>query len=207
MSWELWWLFVVMDTAMSFSPGPAVLLVLSQGLGPGFRASIAANLGILSGNLVWFTLSAAGLSALIVAWPQVFEVVRWLGVGYLCWMGGAMLLGHHNALRTRADPQRRSFLRGWLQGVALQLANPKAIVFFGALLPPFVDVTRPVALQMVILAVTSVVIEFWILVGYGALAARAADWAAQPAVARRIDHLAGSLLIAAALLTATIGLT
>ncbi len=202
MSWELWWLFVVVDIAMSLTPGPAVLFVVSHGLGQGFRSSVAANLGILSGNLIWFTLSAAGLSALILAWPRAFEVLRWCGVAYLCVIGLRSIAGHASALRVDSERTPERFRRVWLRGIVLQLANPKALLFFSALLPQFVQPQNPIVLQMLILAVTSVVLEFWILAGYGLLADGASHLATQPNVARWADRCAGALLIIAALLTA-----
>ena len=208
MSWELWWLFVLTESALSATPGPAVLMVVSQGLGQGFRSSIAASLGILSSNLIYFVLSAIGLTALVLAWPRAFEAVRWIGVAYLCWIGLSTLTGRSKALRANselmAEHKTEPFVRVWIRGIVLQLANPKAILFFSALLPPFVRSDRPIVLQMVILTVTSIVLEFWILAGYGLLADRASHWAMQPTVARWTDRFAGTLLIGAALLTARI---
>lgn len=202
MSWELWWLFVAVDVAMSLTPGPAVLFVMSQGLGLGFRSSVGANLGILSGNLIWFLLSALGLVALVLAWPRAFEVLRWLGVAYLCVIGLRSITGHTLALRVNSERKSEPFARVWMRGVILQLANPKALVFFSALLPQFIRSENPIILQMTILAVTSVVLEFWILAGYGLLADRASHLATQPNVARWADRFAGAMLIIAALLTA-----
>lgn len=201
MSWELWWLFVLVDTAMSLTPGPAVLFVISQGLGQGFRSSVAANLGILSGNLIYFALSAAGLAALVLAWPTAFDVLRWCGVAYLCVVGLRAFTGHTSALRVDSERKAEPFSRVWMRGIVLQLANPKALVFFSALLPPFVRPEHSIVLQMTILAITSVVIEFWILVGYGFLADRASHFATRPGVARWMDRFAGAMLIFAALLT------
>jgi homoserine/homoserine lactone efflux protein len=81
--------------------------------------------------------------------------------------------------------------------MVLQLANPKAILFFTALLPQFIDPTHPLVPQFVILAVTSVVLEFVVLLGYGMLAGRAAVAAQRPELTRWINRASGSLLIAA----------
>ncbi len=202
MSWELWSLFVLTEAAMSLTPGPAVLMVVSQGLGQGFRSSVAANLGILTGNLIYFVMSAAGLVALVLAWPRAFEVLRWLGVAYLCWIGARSISGHAPAVRVNSVQRTEPFGRVLMRGVVLQLANPKALVFFTALLPQFVRPENSVVMQMTILAVTSVVLEFWILAGYGLLADKASHFATEPRVARWADRFAGAMLIAAALITA-----
>jgi threonine/homoserine/homoserine lactone efflux protein len=82
-------------------------------------------------------------------------------------------------------------------GAVLQLANPKAILFFTALLPQFIDPAEPLLLQFFILAVTSVVLEFVVLLGYGMLAGRAAVAAQRPELTRWINRVSGSLLVAA----------
>lgn len=76
MSRDVWALFVVTETALCLSPGPAVLLVLSQALARGTRASVWSNLGILSGNVMYFALSATGLSAVLLASYELFSRIR-----------------------------------------------------------------------------------------------------------------------------------
>jgi homoserine/homoserine lactone efflux protein len=83
------------------------------------------------------------------------------------------------------------------RGFALQVANPKALIFFVALLPQFLDVSRPIASQMAILGVTSVVIEFVVLAGYGYLAARALRLARQPRFVALTNQVSGGMLILA----------
>src|SRR5205085_8411867 len=87
MTLETWVLFTLTEAALCVTPGPAVLLVLSQGLTRGTRASVAANLGILTGNACYFALSATGLGAVLVASYEVFSLIRWLGAAYLVWLG------------------------------------------------------------------------------------------------------------------------
>ncbi len=206
MSWKLWWLFTTSEFALCLTPGPAVLFVIAQGLRRSFRSSVAANLGILSGNLIYFTLSAAGLSALVLAWPRAFAVLRGVGVLYLAWIGLAALFGKSSVLKLAATDEAETFRRVWLRGIVLQLANPKALVFFSAFLPPFVDPTHPVVPQMAILAVTSTVMEFFILAAYGALAGRASHLAENPAAVQALNRFSGAMLVIAAALTAYAGL-
>src|SRR5205823_14597927 len=90
--------------------------------------------------------------------------------------------------------------RGWrvfLDGFIVQMSNPKAIVFFSALLPQFIDTHRPVAPQIVALGVTSEIIEFFVLLFYGAAAGRATRLAQQPRYAALTNRLSGGLLIGA----------
>jgi homoserine/homoserine lactone efflux protein len=200
MNFSLWLAFFVTATIASFVPGPAVLYVVGQGMRHGARKAIAANLGILSGNAIWFFASAIGLAALVAVAAPVFNVIRWLGVIYLTWLG---ISAWRDALRGTDTAQRIAAsvpgaLRMWRQGVLLQLANPKAILFFTALLPQFVDAAHAIAPQIAILAVTSIASELVVLAFYGWLAARSGELLiARPRLARATDAAAGTCLVGA----------
>src|SRR3954451_7269604 len=85
-------LFAATEFLLSLPPGPAVFLVVSQGMRGGFRTSARAAAGILSGNAIYFALSAAGLGALLMASPKVFLILEWTGAVYLALLGLKMLL-------------------------------------------------------------------------------------------------------------------
>jgi threonine/homoserine/homoserine lactone efflux protein len=195
---ETWALFVVTETLLCLTPGPAVLLVLSQGLARGTRASVAANVGILGGNAVYFALSGTGLGAVLVASYEVFSAIRWLGAGYLVWLGVMAFAGRSRALSvTAASGPPVGWGRMFANGFVLQVANPKALVFFVALLPQFIDARGAVVAQVLILGVTSVIIEFFVLLAYGAAAGRATALASRPRFRTLANRLAGSMLIVA----------
>ena len=197
---SLWLAFFITATVAALVPGPAVLYVVGQGMRHGARKAVAANLGILSGNLIWFTASAIGLAALVAYAAPVFVAIKWIGVAYLAWLG---VSAWRDALRGTGSPREvaravASRARMWRQGVLLQLGNPKAILFFTALLPQFVDTTRPIAPQVGVLAATSTLSEFVVLVAYAWLAARGgALLITRPRLARVTDAAAGSCLIGA----------
>lgn len=198
MSWEVWALFAVTETALCFSPGPAVLLVLSQALARGTGLSIWSNLGILAGNTMYFILSATSLGAVLVASYELFSAIRWIGAAYLIWLGVTAFFGKSSALSIApAGGSSASWMRIFVNGFVLQAANPKALVFFTALLPQFIDPSSSVAVQVLILGVTSVVIEFFVLLGYGALAGRMTSVAARPRFSALANRVAGSMLITA----------
>lgn len=198
MTLESWLLFVLTEGALCLTPGPAVLLVLSHGLTRGTASSVVANLGILTGNAFYFALSATGLGAVLLASYEVFTAIRWLGAAYLIWLGASAFVGRSSVIAVTADPAvPTSAARTFVNGVVLQVANPKALVFFTALLPQFIDPAGSVAWQVTILAVTSVVIEFFVLAGYGTLAGRFTGRAIQPRFATLTNRVAGSLLVSA----------
>jgi threonine/homoserine/homoserine lactone efflux protein len=198
MSFEVWIVFVVTETALCLTPGPAVLLVLSQALMRGTTTSLWSNAGILAGNTFYFVLSATGLGAVLLASYDVFFAIKWLGAAYLVWIGVSTFLGGSATMSIPVSGARGGRgARALADGFMLQVANPKALVFFTALLPQFIDPSGSVAWQVTILAVTSVVIEFFVLAGYGTLAGRFTGRAIQPRFATLTNRVAGSLLVTA----------
>jgi homoserine/homoserine lactone efflux protein len=195
----MWSLFAVTEALLCLTPGPAVLFVLAQGLGRGAGGSLWASLGILAGNTFYFALSATSLGALLVASHDAFFAIKWAGAAYLIWLGLRALRARGTVLAVRPAAGDLRGLRLVARGFAVQAANPKALVFFTALLPQFIDPARSVAFQVGILGATSVVIEFVVLAGYGVLAGRAARLAEAPLVAAWLERAAGVLLLAAGL--------
>lgn len=192
-----WWLFAGTETVLCLTPGPAVLFVLSSALRSGTRKSVFSNFGILAANTVYFVLSAAGVGSVLLASYNLFIAIKLMGAGYLIFIGARALFGKTDVLSAAAPVKEKREWRMFTDGFILQASNPKAIVFFTALLPQFVDPHRPIAPQMAILAVTSVAIEFCVLLGYGAAAGRATELARQPRYAAWTNRIAGGMLICA----------
>ena len=198
-NWDTYWLYVLTEAALSLSPGPAVMLVIAYGIAQGARRSLAASAGILSANAFYFALSATSVGALLVASETFFFVVKWCGAAYLVYLGVSALLGQPSPITVSRSVARDRSLRAiYLSGLTLQLANPKTLVFFVAILPQFVDPRLPIGVQMLWLAAGSVIPEFFILGGYGFAASRAARLATDPRYARITDRAAGALVLAAA---------
>lgn len=198
MTIETWVLFCVTETVLCFTPGPAVLLVVSLGLTHGVRAGLGASLGILAANAFYFLLSATGIGAILLASYDLFFLIKWIGAAYLIWLGLRMLFSHVNAIDAASDtnPAPRS-LRPFTHGVVTQGANPKALVFFTALLPQFIHPGSAVALQVSILAVSSILIELVVLSIYVAVCYRARGLMRRPGFATSFNRAGGALLIGA----------
>jgi threonine/homoserine/homoserine lactone efflux protein len=192
MTLETFLAFCVLELVLCLTPGPAVIYVISTALGRGPRAGLAASLGIVAGNTLYFVLSALGVAAIILASNAVFTVLEWIGAAYLVYVGARMLFARREPIALRPQPVARSFARGF----AVQAANPKALAFFVALLPQFIDPTANVALQVLILGVASQLIEIAVLALYVWLTGRA-----QQIIGGRfgtiVERVAGGFLIAA----------
>ena len=191
-------------------PGPAVLLVVGVSMRQGYRVGFMATLGILSTNEIFFTLSALGIGALIVASGTRFAIVIWIGAAYLIYLGVRMIMPLVKHLW-----QKRSFGEGldlseakaaaprvpqtavnsFWQGFALQASNPKNILFFVAILPQFISTEGSVVTQLVILGVVSVLLELPILVFYGFASALSARLMKERVI-EWIEAVGGGILIA-----------
>jgi homoserine/homoserine lactone efflux protein len=198
MTFKLWLFFLVTEAVLSMTPGPAVLFVLSQAIKRGPGKSVWGSCGILSANTVYFALSATSLGAVIVASYKLFFLVKWVGAAYLIYLGIASFFGKHQVLSLpEEEADSRTGPRILRDGFVLQAANPKALLFFTAILPQFIDTHRNVAFQILVLGISSIVVEFAILFTYGELAGRALATARNPRFEKITNRIAGSLLIGA----------
>ena len=203
-------LFALTEFLLSLTPGPAVLLVIGLSMRQGFRVGFMATLGILSTNAMFFTLSALGIGALIVASATLFTIIKWIGAGYLVYLGIGMMmpLAKHlwqersfdggldlAEVKATAPKAPQTAVKSFWQGFALQASNPKNILFFVAILPQFVSLDGNVATQLVILGVVSVLLELPILVFYGFASALSARLMKERVI-EWIEAVGGGILIA-----------
>lgn len=135
--------FAIATFIITITPGPDMTLFIGRALSQGRAAGFACMLGAMSGIVVHTTLVALGLSALIVASPQAFLVLKIGGAGYLVWLAW-QALRHGSAF----SPETRrggshSILRNWATGLGINLLNPKIILFFMTFLPQFVSASDP----------------------------------------------------------------
>ena len=199
MAQRTWLLFLLVSLGVVLTPGPAMLAILGHALARGARATLPVVVGNVLGAVVLMAASIAGLSAVLSAVPHALEALKWLGAGYLLWLGvRAIRAGGEPA----ADPDRVPSGPALFRGVLIALSNPKALLFFGAILPQFIDPGRPALPQFAAMAATFALLE---LAATGAVTFAAQSLAPvlrQRAVARRIHRAGGAILIGAAALVA-----
>lgn len=195
--------FIGTETILCLTPGPAVLLIVSQAVTRSTGASAWGTAGILAVNTLYFSLSALGLSAVLLASSFIFTIVRWCGVVYLSYIGLSLLLSRQTPDKSTTRPHdgRHCF---W-QGIVLQASNPKAILFFAALLPQFIETDTHIASQFFLLGVTSIVIEAIILSIYGWTAVRVQQLIRNERLVTIQRRVGGICLLAAAIGLAVIG--
>ena len=175
-------------------PGPGNLaLITSTGKG-GISGGLAATVGVIVGDQVLMWLAVAGVAALLAAYPTAFYAVQWLGAAYLAWLGGKMLLAKPGAAPI-LHIKPHHYLR---QAFTITLLNPKAIVFYMAFFPLFVDPAQHQGLlTFAVMALTIASLTF----AYGLTVVLlthflAARMRANPSISRTLEKLAGILLLA-----------
>ncbi|MEY4984747.1 MAG: hypothetical protein RIR62_3013 [Pseudomonadota bacterium] len=141
--------FIPAALALNLTPGADMMFTLAQGLRNGPRAGLAANAGIAAGGMVHTVIAGLGLGALVAAHPVAFDAIRWAGVAYLLYLAVQSLRG--GAPDQGRDVAARPLGRVFLDGMLVNLLNPKVILFILAFLPQFVDPARPVLAQFLTL--------------------------------------------------------
>jgi leucine efflux protein len=174
-------------------PGPGNLaLITSTGKG-GITGGLAATMGVIAGDQVLMWAAVAGVAALLLAYPAAFNAVQWLGAGYLAWLGARMLLAKPDAAPILHIEPRHYFK----QAALITLLNPKAIVFYMAFFPLFVDPARHQGmLTFGVMAATIAVLTF----GYGLVVVLLTHFLAErlrtnPIIGRILQKVAGACLL------------
>lgn len=205
MNLTTWWLFVAMTFVVSATPGPNMLLVMVSGARYGFRAALATMAGCMTALLAMLSLSAAGLSALLQAFPTVFDTLRLLGAAYLAYLGIQMWrapAGDTPATDAVATYRPDTDAKRFRQGIMVASSNPKAILFAAAFFPQFIDPALAQLPQFAILLVTFIVIETsWYFV-YAAGGQRLSAYLQHHAVVKGFNRLTGGVFIGFAVLMA-----
>ncbi len=199
--------FLVAMVFMAISPGPAILFCVRTGLSGRKASVVTGTIGLNAATLVWFAGSALGLQILMTAFPLAFHVLAIGGGLYVGWLGFSSIRGALNLKDEVIDPrfvapaEPVTPLGALRQGFFVQILNPKVLLFFTAVLPPFVDTARAMPPQMGVFAATAVTIDMLAMNGYGLAAFSLSKVLRQPRNKQRFDIGAGAVLM---LVSATI---
>src|SRR6478735_3769681 len=157
MSMQAYLAFVAACIALALLPGPIVTLVIANGLRHGTRAALTNILGVQAGLTIVIGIVAVGLTTLMATMGYWFDWVRFAGAAYLVWLGIKLIRSPIEGIKAAEPPPppRGGF---FLQGLLVSLSNPKLLVFFGAFIPQFMDLSKDHLSQVLILGVTFMVI-------------------------------------------------
>lgn len=187
--------FVVVAAALTVTPGADTLLVVKNTLRGGRGAGWATMSGILSGCLIHATLSAVGLSVILLRSATAFHFVKLLGAGYLVWIGIRTLRGGGATVEPQAIRAVVPFGASFREGFVTNILNPKVAVFYLAFLPQFIRPGDPVLAKSLLLAGLHNLMGFLWLGGLAFAVARGRRWLRRPRIRTGISRVSGAMLV------------
>jgi threonine/homoserine/homoserine lactone efflux protein len=205
MNFELWIAFIIATAIVTSLPGPTMLLVMGHAMVSGSKKTLITICGVILADCVLLCFALLGVGAVLYSSAVAFNVMKWLGVLYLIyigvkqWRAKAVVL-EDGAATVQGESSKRMFLQGFLT----TLLNPKLIGFFMAFLPQFISTEHAMPTQIAVLVSTFLCIVFIILSGYSLLAGQMRHWLRHPKTMKLMNKTSGTTLIGAGLMTATL---
>ena len=201
---KLYALFLLVATATVFSPGPGVVMTLTNALRYGMRGTVGGILGIAFGALVVAAVSATSAGVVLGASTLAFTVLKLIGAAYLVYLGIRLWRAPPFTFAEQSVHQA-SIGKRFFEGLSLQLTNPKAIFFFLSVFPQFIDPERSYPIQFAALVLTYSCLVIVIHCIYAVFAKRARGWLTSERGGRATNKAGAAVFMCfgAALATAT----
>jgi homoserine/homoserine lactone efflux protein len=206
MDFRTWLLFIPAAIAISLSPGAAAVASMSSGASYGVRRSYLTIIGLEIALMLQLTVVAIGLGALLAASEVAFSVVKWCGVLYLAYLGIRLWGKRPEQTDTEASPVKEDHGAALLvRGLLVNGLNPKAVVFFLAVTPQFINQKAPLFPQYAQIGATLVAVDLVVMGGYSALGSRLLRVFRKAKNQVRLNRVFGTIFIGAAGLLALAG--
>lgn len=189
---DLYLAYVLACVLITLVPGPTVTLIVANSLRHGARAGLLNVAGTQLGLALMMLTLVVGLSSVIASMGWWFDWLRYLGAAYLAWLGFKLLRAPDSIGEAGAAPPPRGGF--FLQGFLVLMANPKALLFFGAFIPQFVDASGNYVVQIVLLGVTAMAVAFLTDGAYALFTGRAGALLSRKRV-RLVSRVSGGFLI------------
>jgi len=187
--------FVVATTIMIALPGPSVLLTVAHSISFGWQRAIATVAGETMGIAVQLIVAAIGLTSLLNVVAGAFEWIRWAGAAYLVFLGIKQWRSASESLAVDTSSVSKKNL--FVQGLVITIPNPKSLIFIAAFLPQFIDVARPLGLQLTFIVPTFLVITFTVTSVWALVAGNVRGLLQSQRVFKSVLRTAGGLMIIA----------
>lgn len=206
MSLQTWLLYVAAVFVLTITPGPSVLMCVTNSVKYGVRRAAASALGSITSGCIIIAVVGIGFGAVLAASEKFFQAVKWIGVAYLIYIGIKSFLSKDSSFAVNADSATgtKSLRDLYLNGFLIGITNPKGVLFFSAFLPQFVNPQAPQLPQFLILGATFVFFETIWLMTYANFAARVAPWLRAPGRAKVFNRVTGMTFVGAGALLATV---
>lgn len=200
MSFSVWLGFLLAAILIAVTPGPGAVVSMSTGMRHGYGSVARVILGLQTALLTHLAIVGLGLGALLAASDLAFTVVKLCGAAYLVWLGVAKWRALPSPVDSEAPSSKAKGF--FLQGLLVNLTNPKAIVFIGALVPPFIDSGSALLPQYLTIGLTLCLTDMIVMSGYALVAVHLARWLHDPKSIRLQNRLFGGLFVSAGALLA-----
>ena len=200
MSLNVLFLYLITIFVATIIPGPSMLLALTHGMNYGAKRTIASAMGNLTVTLIQATISIAGLGAILVTSEGVFHAIKWVGASYLIYLGISILLSPRISMSPSEYNNSKKWLslrKMYLQGIFVTAGNPKAIVFFTAVFPQFVDPGSAFLVQSCILLVTCSIVAFGCFMTYAISGQKIVSLFSEAKVWKYVNRVIGGTFIGA----------
>jgi len=191
----LYSIFLVTTVVLIMVPGPAAFTVAAQGANNSSNKVFFGVLGVASADVIFFALSATGIASLILTSNLLFATIKWFGVVYLLYLGVTALFSKSSAIKISRKPMESSYTRLFTQGLVVQLANPKALLYFSALLPQFINPDEPILFQLLIMGSSCLIADLLVYSLFGHMGDQLAKQKMKSWVISLINKTAGITLI------------
>ena len=194
MALHTWLLYLAAAIGLSLTPGPNSLLVLTHGALHGHRRTLFTVAGGATGFTLLIGLSMLGIGALLQASASALVLLKWLGGAYLVWLGVQLWRAPAITLAPDAGAPQAAGSALFRQGLLTAISNPKALLFYGAFLPQFIDPARDLLTQFIIMATVFVVVEIGVEWALALMAHRVRGWLQR--LGRRFNRACGGMFVA-----------
>ncbi|PJF04156.1 LysE family transporter [Acinetobacter seifertii] len=204
MSLQIWFAYMLACWVISISPGAGAIASMSSGLNYGFRHGYWNAIGLQIALLIQIMIVAAGVGVLFATTPLAFQMVKWFGVAYLLYLAYLQWTAPIKDIEIQHEKKNRSISALLLNGFVVNISNPKAIVFLLAVLPQFLDLSKPQWIQYLIMAATMITIDLIVMAGYTGLASKVLRLLRSPKQQKYLNRGFAVMFSCAALLLSTV---
>jgi len=204
---KVWVSFLITVTVLVLTPGPSVLLATANSMKYGVKKTLGTILGDLSANFCQIILASIGLASIVISSGELFQVIKWCGVFYLIYIGILKIVSKSTIQIDKEGAKERSFSKLYAEGFLMSIANPKAIVFFAALFPLFINENLPFLPQVVLLTFTFLILDGTSLLIYTLFASRLKAYLENKEKIHLQNKVVGILLILSGILLSMVNRT
>ena len=203
MQLEVWITLLLASIAISVSPGAGAVVSMNYGLKYGLKKSYAAIMGLQAGLFAQTFIVVIGLGALIAKSVMIFNIIKWVGVLYLIYLGLMKIFEKVESVEPTEHLKNYSAKKAFLTATFINLTNPKATVFLVAFIPQFLNPTESLWIQFAIIATTLCVVDIFVMTGYSSMASKLKFLIKDVKAMKIQNRITGSFLILAAIFMST----